>query len=201
MCTDTDAVVVEGRSSASGALIALGALHGFAARLDLELIDPADIPGGALMPADLPTCDVALTPASLRTADVVDVRSPDGSLTRQLRNRPFGAEPVGSEPYGFMVANVDGPIAVTCDDGDVQISLDATVQAGWNVMGVRSTAYEEGVLNRLEGASSTFDSGARAGRLHRNETLLAQTPRSASQLVEQHRVNVVRWADSTDARS
>lgn len=150
---DTDAVVVEGRSTASGALIALGVLHGFAARLDLELIDPADIPGGALMPPDLPNCDVALTPASLRTADFVDVRSPDGSLTLQLRNRPFGAEPVGSEYYGFMVANVDGSIAVTCDDGDVQVSLDATVQAGWNVVGVRITAYEEGVFIRLEGAS------------------------------------------------
>jgi hypothetical protein len=42
----------------------------------------------------------------LRIAEFVNVSNGDDSLTVQLRNRPPDAEVVGTEAYGFMLANV-----------------------------------------------------------------------------------------------
>lgn len=152
---DSDAVAIEGRAGAGGALIALGVLHGFAARLDLELIAPSDIPGGVLQPVTLPGCDLTVTPANLRAADFVIVASPDASLALQLRNRAFGAERLGTEYYGFIIANVDGSIVATCDFGVQQVEFDTTLEAGWNLVRVRTTEYEAGVIERL--VATTID--------------------------------------------
>lgn len=151
----TDTVVVEGRVSGVGALIGIGVLHGFAARLDLDLIDPTDIPGGVLVPIALPGCDLTATPTNLRAADFVNVARSDGGLVLQLRNRPFGAASLGTEYYGFLIANVAGSLVASCDYGVEQVEFDLTLDAGWNLVRVRTTEYDEGVIERL--VATTID--------------------------------------------
>ena len=148
-----DAVVVEGRVGMVGDLLALGVLYGFSARLDLDLLDPADIPASLLGPPSLQDCDLTVNPENLRIAQFVNIASSDASLVLQLRNRPPDAEIVGTEAYGFMLANVGGSIAATCSIGIIELDLDLTLQPGWNLVAQRITEYEQGVVERAENVS------------------------------------------------
>lgn len=148
-----DAVVVEGRAGMIGDLLALGVLYGFTARLDLDLLDPADIPASLLAPPGLQNCVATVTPENLRVAEFVNITSSDASLVIQLRNRPPDAEIVGTVAYGFMLANVAGSISATCSVGIIELDVDIALQSGWNLVGQRITEYEMGVVERAESFS------------------------------------------------
>jgi hypothetical protein len=47
-----------------------------------------------------------MTPATVRIADVIRIWSPDDSLSLDLRNRPFGGEPVGAQNDVFIGAGI-----------------------------------------------------------------------------------------------
>lgn len=140
----TDAVLIAGRASHSGDLLALGVLYGFAGRLDLDLLDPADVPSNVLAPPSFGGCDLTVTPGNLRIAEFVSVNNGDGSLTIQLRNRPPEAEIAGTEVYGFMLANVVGSITATCTVGVIEVDVDLSLRPGWNLVAQRITGDDQG---------------------------------------------------------